>query len=548
MTERAGGDIVLEALIELGVDCVFAVASIHNLPILDAIRRKGGVRVVNMRHEQSVMHAADGYSRATGRLGVGVTSTGPGAANAMGGLFEAGFASSRVMMITGQVETRFYGQGRGFLHEAESQLPMLRSLTRETWSVRRVEDVGEAVLAAGRAAQAGRPQPTAVEIPVNVQYQMSEVALPAPAPVVPTAPLPERIEQAAALMAAARRPLIWAGGGVVTGDAWNELRQLAERLQVPVVTSTQGRGALSEDHPLCLGNLTTSPAVREVIEAADLILAVGTHFQMYDTGFWKIALTSNLVHVDVDASVIGRSYPPAVAVVADAALALLSIDTAIESSSIEEGWTERSTQAGREARSDNLTRLGEDHSSIVELIRKYLPAEGAVVRDATVPAYNWGNSLLPIVTPRTSMHPASAAIGPGLPLAIGATIGRGIRSVVIHGDGGIMLTIGELSSLAQSQAPLTVLVFNDGGYGILRGIQAATFGTGVERNDVDLSTPDFVELARAMHVPAERVGSVAEFEKAFAASVEAEGPNLIEIDLHALIPMDIPIGAQEILG
>jgi acetolactate synthase-1/2/3 large subunit len=548
MNDRTGGDIVLEALTELDVDTVFAVASIHNLPILDAIRRRGGVRVVNMRHEQSVMHAADGYSRATGRLGVGLTSTGPGAANAMGGLFEAGFASSRVLMITGQVETRFYGQGKGFLHEAESQLPMLRSVTRETWSVRRVEDIGESVLAAGRAAQTGRPQPTAVEIPVNLQYQTSTIELPPSLPVVPTAALPERIAQAALLIAQAKRPLIWAGGGVVSSGAWDELRHLAERLDIPVVTSTQGRGALPEDHPLCLGSLMTSPPVRSVVEEADLVLAVGTHFQMYDTGFWEIALTPNLVHVDVDPTVIGRNYPAAVAVVADAVLALRGLDEAVASSSAEPDWSERAKQAAREARSARLTSLGDDHRAIVDLIRTYLPDDGAVVRDATIPAYNWGNSLLPIVTPRTSMHPASAAIGPGLPLAIGATIGRGARSVVIHGDGGIMLTIGELSSLAQANAPLTVLVFNDGGYGILRGIQAATFGEATERNDVDLSTPDFVELARAMHIPAERVESIAEFEKVFASSVESEGPNLIEIDLHSLAPMNVPISAQEILG
>src|SRR4051812_11416497 len=146
MSTRTGGDVVLDALLALGVDHVFGVASVHNLPILDAIRRRGGITVINVRHEQAAVHAADGYSRATGRLGVAFTSTGPGAANSMGGLFEAGFASSRVLMITGQVESRFYGQGRAYLHEAEQQLPMLRTLTRETWSVRRVEDVGEAVV------------------------------------------------------------------------------------------------------------------------------------------------------------------------------------------------------------------------------------------------------------------------------------------------------------------------------------------------------------------------------------------------------------------
>jgi acetolactate synthase-1/2/3 large subunit len=144
------------------------------------------------------------------------------------------------------------------------------------------------------------------------------------------------------------------------------------------------------------------------------------------------------------------------------------------------------------------------------------------------------------------MHPVSAAIGPGLPLALGATLGRQERSVVIHGDGGIMLTIAELSTLAQFRVPLTVCVFNDRGYGVLRGIQSATFDGA--RNDVDLATPDFVALAQAMGVPGEAVKDVEGFEQAFANSVAAEGPYLIEVDLTALAPMEIPIGGQELLG
>lgn len=546
-TARTGGDLVHEALAALRVDCVFVVASVHNLPILEAIRRGDAIRVVNVRHEQSAVHAADGYHRATGRLGVAITSTGPGAANAMGGLFEAAFACSRVLMITGQVESRFYGQGRAFLHEAEHQVAMLRSLTRETWSVRRVEDVGTSVVAAGQATLEGHPQPTAIEVPVDLQYASTTARSPAYTQPEKTQPRADRVEEAAALLESARRPLVWAGGGVISGTAWEPLRSLVERLQIPVVTSTQGRGALPEDHPLCLGPLATSPAVREVVEAADVVVAVGTRFQMYPTDSWRIALTSQLVHIDTNPAAVGRTYPATVAIVADAALALAAIDKATTNvAAADPEWVQRAAAASRASRAQGMESIGPDHAGIVETIRRLLPRGGAIVRDATVPAYNWGDRLLPILEPRTSMNPVSAAIGPGLPLALGAALGRDERSVVIHGDGGIMLTIGELSTLAQFDVPVTVCVFNDRGYGVLRGIQTATFGG--DAHDVDLNSPDFVALAAAMGVPGEAVRDLRGFERAFARSVEEPGPYVIEVDLTALAPMQVPIAAQELLS
>uniref|UniRef100_UPI001F5E4D7F thiamine pyrophosphate-dependent enzyme n=1 Tax=Actinomadura roseirufa TaxID=2094049 RepID=UPI001F5E4D7F len=193
-----------------------------------------------------------------------------------------------------------------------------------------------------------------------------------------------------------------------------------------------------------------------------------------------------------------------------------------------------------------LAALGPDHRAIMEAVRRELPRAGVVVRDSTVPAYAWGDRLLPILAPRTSLHPASAAIGPGLPLALGAAVGAGERTVVVHGDGGIMLSIGELATLAQVAAPVTVCVFNDRGYGVLRDVQSATFGGA--RNDVDLHTPDFVALAAAMGVPGEAVADPGGFAAAFARSAAGSGPYLIEIDLAALAPMKRRAGGRQLLS
>ncbi|QXJ25162.1 thiamine pyrophosphate-binding protein [Actinomadura graeca] len=545
---RTGGDLVAEALRALGVEHVFGVASVHNLPILDAIHRLGGITVVTTRHEQAAVHAADGHARVTGRLGVALASTGPGTANTMGGLFEAQFAGSPVLLLTGQVEIRYYGRSKGYLHEAEQQLPMLRTLTREAWTVRRAQDAGETVVAAGRAAVTGPPRPTAVEIPIDLQYARvpDTVEVAGPAPVLRPVPPEDRLRAAADLLAGAARPLIWAGGGVLSAGAWPGLRRLVDRLEIPVVTSVQGRGALPEDHPLCLGPLAAVPPLRGIVEDADVVLAVGARFQMYTTDQWRLRIGGRLIHADADAGVFGRTYPPEVALHGDARETLRELDGRVATGAADPGWTAAARRAAAEARETSLEALGPDHRALVESIRRSLPRDGVIVRDSTVPAYAWGDRLLPILAARTSLHPASAAIGPGLPLALGAAVGGGRRTVVVHGDGGIMLSVGELAALAQAGAPVTVLVFNDRGYGVLRDVQSATFDGA--RNDVDLHTPDFVALAEAMGVPGERVSGAAAFDEAFARSAAGTGPSLIEIDLTALAPMKRRAGRQRLLG
>lgn len=545
MSNGTGGAAVVRALKALDVDVVFAIASIHNLAILEAIRDDPGIRVVKARHEQGAVHAADGYSRATGRLGVAIVSTGPGTANAAGGLFEAGFSSSSVLLITGQVESQYYGQGRGFIHEAERQLGMLETLTKRSWSVARAEDILDDVVDAGQLALAGRRGPAAVEIPVDFQYANVDQRAPRSRDRGRTRPDPTRLDAALELIASAKRPVIWAGGGVVASDASNALRELVDRACIPVITSTQGRGSMPENHELCLAS-TISPEIDSVLRSADVVIAIGTRFQYYASALWSVQPGDRLVHIDVDPSVIGRSYAVAASVVADAKLAIEAITRQLPTLHIDSDWVPHATQLARSARDRARESLGADHRRISDLIRKHLPDGGAIVCDSTVPAYRWGTSLLEVRQPRTALNPSSASIGPGLPLAIGAAIGRQETSVVIHGDGGIMLSIGELVVLAESDIPLIVLVFNDRGYGVLKGIQGATFDTGNEY--VDLHTPDFVTLATSMGVQAERVGGVESFERVFEHAVAQKGPYVIEIDMHSLEPMHVDYGAQDFVS
>ena len=549
-----GGEVVHEVLVRAGVTHVFGVVSVHNLPIYDAIERGGRITPVAMRHEQAAVHAADGYARATGRLGVAVTSTGPGAANGLPGLYEAGFASSPVLMITGQADTANFGKGRGFVHEADNQAAMLAAVCRRVETVRMRQQIAPALMRVIEDILTGRPQPGSIEIPIDLQYAGREVTPAEQAPVAVPAPVqPDAaaVDAAAALLAGAVRPLIVAGGGVLrSGGAQRpagasaELRALAELLGAPVLLSANGRGGLADDHPLCLGNLVYHPEIRALREQADVVLAVGTRLQVGSEARNYAALSGKLIHLDADAGVIHRVNPAELALVADAAAGLAAVTAALADrgdrgdrpvARERQAWAERARTARATVQARLRDLIGPDHAAIMEEIRAGAPRATRLVRDSTVPAYLWGNQMLPILEPRTSMHPTAGAIGPGLPLAIGAAVATERRTVLIVGDGGFMLHVGELAVAAQYRLPVTICLFNDRGYGVLRRIEETRFGG--RTFGVDLATPDFPALARSMGVDAQAVAGVDQFRTAYRAAMQGDGPVLLDIDLNALHPI-----------
>jgi acetolactate synthase I/II/III large subunit len=536
--EMTGGEAVATALETLGVRHVFGIVSVHNLPIYDAIARRGTITPIGVRHEQAAAHAADGYARATGELGVVIASTGPGTTNTMTGLFEASFASSPVLLITGQIDSSYLGKAKGFLHEAEHQRLMLSSLCRRVETVRRTEDIGRTIITVAEDIRAGRPQPSAVEIPIDQQYRRAEVVVPGLRTDTAYVPDADALAKVADALSTATRPVLWAGGGVVSANAGPALVALAERLGAPVVTTVEGRGSIPEDHPLCLGALTTSPPVEDIVSSADVVLAVGTRFQGHSTRNWSLSFGGTLAHLDADPTVIGRNYPAALPVVGDARIGLELLLGAISQVSTDPGHAEKAQSAAATARKDARAQLGEDHTQIMDAIRRHTPRDSVIARDATVPAYVWGDRLLPILQSRTSIRPASAAIGPGLPLALGAAVGTGRPAVLIAGDGGFMLHVGELATLVQHDVPVVICLFNDRGYGVLRGIQARQFDG--RTTGVDLATPDFPALAMSMGLQAARVSGVEEFEPRFREAIASGRPALLDIDLLALSPLRLP--------
>jgi len=536
-----GGEAVCGVLKELGVRHVFAIPSVHNIPILDAIGRGSGIDPVIVRNEQAGTHSADAYYRATGELGVMIASTGPGTTNTVTGLYEAAFAHSRVLLITGQVDSVYYGKGRGMGHEAENQVPMLRSVVEHVASPKSTEAIVPSLLHIVSEMKRGKPGPGAIEIPVDLQYRSADIAIPDIPDEAAIEPETDSIRAAAELLASASKPVIVAGGGVISASASEALVDWAEELGAPVFTSNGGRGAISDRHPQSMGPFMASRQYRGVMTDVDVVLAIGTWFKGGPTQ----PLPGKLIHIDVDPRKIGLAYPADVAVVGDALMAINAIRAAMGGMPARDReFLDQMESVRDQIRQRIRERIGPDHERIMETMRNLSPEDAILVRDMTVPAYLWGAQLFPIYAPRTTMNPVGGGIGAGLPLAIGAATATGKRTVIIQGDGGFMVHIGELSTAVQYQLPIIICVFTDGGYGVLRGIQSRTFeGRTV---GVDLAVPNFAAVARGFGLKAENVNSADEFSAAFDRAVGTHGPYLIDINTSSLVPLAGSLGGRKV--
>ncbi|MDX3324657.1 MULTISPECIES: thiamine pyrophosphate-binding protein [Streptomyces] len=531
MRHDNGGDLLVTVLRELGIDTVFGIVSVHNLPLVEAVDRE--LRFVPVRHEASAVNAADAYGRARGTLGCALTSTGTGAGNAAGSLIEALSAGSSVLHVTGQVESEFLGGGRGFIHETKDQLGMLRAVSAYAASVPDATQAGRILREAARSALTAPGGPASVEWPIDLQYtaQTDEPAEHAKA--APAAPTESELTAAGALLASARRPLVWAGGGANT--ARGELARLLEATGAGLITSNSGRGSVPEDHEQVIGNFATTPAVRSLLADADVLLTVGTHFRSNETADYTLELPGAHLQIDIEPAALGRVYPATHALHGDAAATLTALLP--HARTAEPGWTERVTSVRTEVRANLHDAIG-PQAAICDAIRAALPREAVVARDVTIPSSSWGNRLLEMYDPKDNVFPRGGGIGQGLGMGIGAALARpGAPTVVIAGDGGLAVHLGELLTLAQERPRLTLIVFNDGGYGVLRNMQDRH---SERRSGVDLTTPDFGLLARACGLPYARISAEEHAAAVLTEAIASDGPTLVEVDLEALGPMKNP--------
>jgi acetolactate synthase I/II/III large subunit len=536
---RTGGELVLDSFKAAGIETVFGIISVHNIPIFDAMARESGVRLIPARTEAGAAAMADGYIRSTGRLAAAITSTGVGAANAAGSLLEAFSASSPVIHVTGQVEQAYVTADKGFLHGAKDQLNMLDRVGKAALRAHSTEDIALTMRQAIELAQQGRPGPVSVEIPIDQQYRSVDSdpvePITRPSRVAPDA---GGVQLAADLLMQARRPLIWSGGGTIASGATDELRQLAERIGAGVITGAAGRGSIPEDHPQCIGFFPVDALLADVYAQADVCLIVGSRLRGNETRNWALELPSPRIQIDVEPALLGRNYPVDVGICGDARLTLQALLDRLQPEATDSEWLATIASARTAVRTRARATLG-PYERIMDDLRSSLPRDAIVVRDVTVPATTWGSRLLEAYAPRSVLHPATYAIGMGVGLAVGAAVGQPRREVaLLVGDGGFVTGLGELATAAEAGARLRVIVFNDGGYGILRNLQDAHFDG--RRFGVDLLTPDFVSLAQSFGIWSAQVRNAAEMGPVMREAVAQDGPSLIEVDMPAVGPMATP--------
>ncbi|UKA62463.1 thiamine pyrophosphate-binding protein [Arthrobacter sp. FW306-04-A] len=526
-----GGDILVRVMRRHGIDTAFGVISIHNLPLIEAVDRE--LNFVAVRHEAAAVNAADAYARASGKFGVALTSTGTGAGNAAGSMVEALTAGSRVLHITGQIDSEFLGSNRGVIHEVPRQLQMLQAVSGYARTIFNAKDA-EADLEEAIAHLLSVPHtPSSLEWPIDLQYlALPEEQRPADPPSRPEVSIDhEAVAEAVELLSQAKRPLIWAGGGAV--GAGTALAALLHRLGAGLLTSNSGRGVVPEDHDQVIGNFATTPEALALLEDADVLLSVGTHFRSNETKHYSMALPGTHIQLDIDPAAIGRVYPADVGLAGDSLILLEHIVGKLSAPGVETGWTERVRATRRDVRTALIEYIG-GYAEICGSLRRRLDRESVIARDVTIPSSQWGNRLLEIYSRETNIFPLGGGIGQGLAMGIGAACARpGIPTAVIVGDGGLAVHLGELASLGGSGAWCVVLVFNDSGYGVLRNMQKAN---GFAEAGVNLYTPDFDLLAQSLRLPFWRVRGSGQFDQALAEALAVRGPAVIEIDVTALDP------------
>lgn len=518
---------------EFDVTAVFGVVSIHNQPIVDALVADD--RYIAVRHEATAVNAADAYSRVSEGLGIAVTSTGTGSGNAAGSLIEALTAGSRVLHVTGNIESGYLGKGRGVIHETKAQEQMLDAVSKAMYTVRAAGDIEMTLREAAAAALRAPSGPVSVEIPIDLQYASASGSTATSTGTTSAAmTIDGDVDRAVELLAAAERPVIWAGGGAQ--GARQQLAALCDRLDIPLLTSNAGRGVIPEDNPLVIGNFAASAGGQRLLDAADLILSVGTHFRSTETRHYTLQLPPVHIQIDIDSAALGRVYDADVGLCGSALDVVSALDERLPDADRAD-WRSFARQIRTEVRQTLETAIG-PYAGLCRAMRQVLPADAPLVRDVTIPSSSWGNRLLDVLDPTTNVNPRGGGIGQGLGMAIGAAAARPqVPTSLMVGDGGLMVHLGELATIAQERPWLVAIIFNDGGYGVLRNLQDAHFD---HRAGVDLINPDFASLARAFDLGFERLGDETQAQTVLERAVANGGPVLIEVDCDAYGPMAEP--------
>ncbi len=531
---------VIDRMIEHGIDTVFGIPGKQSLPLNEAIGGRDDIEFVVARHETAVTHQAWGYAETSGRMAATVVVPGPGDMNAMNGLKNA--LNDCTPLLHFAIETDPKLRGGDAIHETPPD-----TYDNVVKANLLVENPEGALATVDRAVEIARTPPKGpVRVGVPKSYLpmgVDQAASSVKSPERPD-PVPEdAIENAAELLSAATEPVIIAGGGVRSAGGSEKLRAVAERLGSPVVTTYKGKGVFPEDHDLSAGVLSgsASPELLALLSESDAALAVGSDLDAHATRGWSVDLPERLVHVTLGIDDIGTGYPPEIGIVADATAALEALDDRLSTLGVSGSDDGRAVSVRRATR-DRIEPLLADEPPITSVralraVREALPREAVVAVDAGGFRV-WGLNVFEAYDPRGYVNPGSwATMGTGLPSAIGAQLSNPNSPVVaLTGDGGLMMCVHELHTVATENLPLTVIVLNNDDYAII----SEEAGRSYELADDEYSwseTPlSFTTIAEGMGIPATGCRTPEEIEEALADALGSETPNLIEVRVDPTEP------------
>jgi 5-guanidino-2-oxopentanoate decarboxylase len=520
------GEAVMKLLAGYEVDTVFGMAGTMTLDLYRGIALTG-IRHVQCRNEQGASLMADGYARATGKPGVCTIIGGPGVTNAATGIAQAYCDSQPMLVLSGASPTLTHGKGWGAIHELDDQAAVTAGFTAFSAMVRYPVEVPELIARAYAVFRGSRPRPVHLSLPRDV--------LPLPvegdwkARRTPSLPMPDpaAIEEAADRLARAQRPLILVGGGAV--GTRKSLTEIAERIGAPVLATNAGKGILPQSHPLSLGCSILQAASQQELADADVVLLVGSEVAAGDHFLQKLEINGDLIRIDIDPKELTSMYAAAVPIQADARAAMRALSSALAGRTVvgQRADGERRVREILAGDAATMTELEKLHARVWKLLRPALPADTIVMGDATQLVYT-GTFAMPMDMERCWYYSGNyCALGPAVPMAIGAKIGAPHRPVIaVAGDGGLMFTVSELATAAEERLALPVIVWNNDA---LKAIADGMDERQIPRIGVEPRSPDFVRLAESLGCHATRAASTEHLARSVSEALVADRPTLIEV-------------------
>ena len=531
MVDMSGGEALAKSLVGEGVEVVFGIPGIQIYGIVAAIRDEPGIRMVTTRHEQATTYMADGYARASGKPGVALVVPGAGLYNAASGLTNAYARSTPVLVIVGQIPRGAIGKNRGAVHEIANQADVVSPVTKWQGQAARPSEVPHAVFEAFRQMRTGRPRPVLIEMPPEVGVEREEVQLRSPARISRIMPSEKDLREAAQVIAQANMPLIYAGGGVARSDAEAALVKFAEATNIPVVTSSGGKGVIADSHPLSYGSCFSPRGERQemnqlydVMQSADVVIGIGARFSLGNPA----GEASTLVNINIDDAELTRHQANTIPLHGDAGATIEALLPLL----IEAGAGDRPSPADAVSAARKLIayydiRLKEPQFPVLEALRSGTPDDAFIVWDVTQFGY-YARTHWHVNHPKTYIDSGySFNLGYAFPTALGVKVARPDRPVVcMTGDGGFMFNSSELSTAMQYGINVVTVVFRNDSYGnVARDLDDAFGGA----YGTDLRNPDFVAFAESFGAVGMRADDPMDLKTLIPLALERQAPVIIDV-------------------